>query len=197
MARANQKTPTRKKISPAVKQLVLAEAGHKCANPNCRATITLELHHIEWVKDGGGNVVANLLPLCGYCHGLHTQGHIPRESIETWKYLLESLNNPHRASADLLLVLYREEQEAQAKKAAQQAHAPFIFTGDSLGFLSGLLTSGLIEISSRAFNYGHMLGGHPYFEVTLTAKGRALMKAWLDGTRTGSTAALSMQVAPR
>ena len=44
------------------------EAGYKCGNPTCRNVITLELHHIEYVSDGGGDDPSNLLVLCPYCH---------------------------------------------------------------------------------------------------------------------------------
>jgi 5-methylcytosine-specific restriction endonuclease McrA len=113
----------RKPISDAVRHLVLAEAGYKCANPRCRNVLALELHHVVWVKDGGPNNVENLLALCGHCHGLHTLRHIHASAIATWKSLLQSLNNPNRASADLLLVLYEEEQAETA-----QNHIPFCFT---------------------------------------------------------------------
>jgi hypothetical protein len=32
-------------------------------------------------KDGGGNTALNLLALCGHCHDLHTNGHIPQSAI--------------------------------------------------------------------------------------------------------------------
>ena len=70
----------RKSISPSVREIVLIEAGHKCANPTCRHILTLELHHIVWVKDQGGDDPDNLLALCPNCHSLHTQGHISEKS---------------------------------------------------------------------------------------------------------------------
>lgn len=30
-----------------------------CGNPRCRHILTLELHHIVWVRDGGGNEASN------------------------------------------------------------------------------------------------------------------------------------------
>jgi len=61
------------------------------------------------VKEGGGNEPSNLVALYPNCHSLHTARHIQQQAIGAWKSLLVSLNNPHRASADLLLVLYDEE----------------------------------------------------------------------------------------
>jgi hypothetical protein len=137
----------------------------------------LELHHIVWVKDGGPTTPENLLALCPNCHSLHTAGHIPGEAIRTWKSFLVSLNNPHRATADLLLVLHGEEQRL-ASGSPETTPPAFRFTGDGLSALSGLLTSGLAEISRR-FSGGAF--GIPSFEVRLTDKGKALVDAWVGG----------------
>jgi len=89
-------TERRKRNIPiATRQIILMEAGYKCANPSCRHILTLELHHIVWVKDGGGSDPENLIALCPNCHSLHTNGYIPTEAIEVWKSLLVSLNNPN------------------------------------------------------------------------------------------------------
>ena len=47
-----------------VKRLVLHEAGYRCANPVCRHILTLDVHHLDYVSDGGSNTPYNLLPLC-------------------------------------------------------------------------------------------------------------------------------------
>ena len=60
-----------------------------CANPRCKHILTLELHHIEWIKDDGNNDVSNLIALCSNCHDLHTRGHIPRSAIDTWKCIAQ------------------------------------------------------------------------------------------------------------
>src|SRR5690606_2241058 len=96
-----------------------------------------------------------------------------------WKALLQSLNNPNRASADLLLVLYKEEQDQQ--RVPEQQRVPLTFTGDSLGMLAGLMTSGLIVISQRVNGIGWDGGGRAYFLVELTNRGRELVKAWIAG----------------
>jgi len=60
----------------------------------------------KYVSDGGGDSPENLLPLCPNCHALHHQGHIPRESLRTWKLLLLALNEGFdRRSVDTLLAL--------------------------------------------------------------------------------------------
>src|SRR5690242_13197636 len=83
----------RKKLPSVTRQQVLMEAGYKCGNPTCRHILTLELHHMVWVKDGGGNEPSNLLALCPNCHALHTNGHIPETAIRHWKGMLVALNH--------------------------------------------------------------------------------------------------------
>ncbi|RIL09757.1 hypothetical protein DCC79_10070, partial [bacterium] len=87
---------------------VLREAGYKCANPTCRNILTLQLHHMVWVKDGGESTAINLIALCGHCHDLHTQGHIPATAISHWKGLLHALNHAfNKESMDPLISLKR------------------------------------------------------------------------------------------
>ncbi|MGH7229988.1 MAG: HNH endonuclease [Nitrospiraceae bacterium] len=157
------------------------EAGYKCANPVCRNVLALEVHHIVWVKEGGRSTVDNLLALCGHCHDLHTAGHIPRQAIDAWKSLLVSLNNPSRASVDLLLVLYEEECRVAEDGAPAAKTPPFRFTGDGLGTLAPLITSGLVQVSRRFSGAAYFGGGMPSFEVRLTDRGRQLVGAWRKG----------------
>ena len=179
---SNPKSRKRTTVSNHTRQLLLLESGYKCASPTCRHVLTLELHHITWVKDGGGNEPDNLIALCPNCHALHTKGHIPVEAIVTWKSLLLSLNNHNRGTADLLLVLYREQKRVAATDDPSTSPPPFRFTGDGLGMLSGLMTSGLLEISQRFSGGGHWFGGGgPSYEVRLTEAGIKLVEAWLDG----------------
>ena len=103
-------------IPPAIRQIVLLEAGYKCANPTCRHILTLELHHIVWVKNGGGNDPDNLVALCPNCHSLHTAGHIPADAIPCWKSLLVSLNSSIRASADISLCSIKRNSGLRLRK---------------------------------------------------------------------------------
>src|SRR5687768_8506061 len=103
---------TRTKIRPLVRDEVLREACYMCGNPRCRHILTLELHHMVWVKDGGGNDPTNLIALCPNCHSLHTQGHIPESAIRHWKGILHALNHAfNKESMDLLLYLNRPSFE--------------------------------------------------------------------------------------
>lgn len=173
---------SRKTIQLNTRQLVLLEAGYKCANPACRHIITLELHHIVWVKDDGDNDPNNLLALCPNCHSLHTHGDIPEQAILTWKSLLLALNSTNHATADLLLILSAEEQRIEDSTDAANIPPPFRFTGDGLPALSGLISSGLIEISKRYSGANAWGSSMPSFEVRLTTKGKNLVSAWRSGS---------------
>jgi hypothetical protein len=97
---------------------VLTEAGFMCASPRCRHMLTLEIHHIEEVKAGGGNEPHNLLALCPNCHSGFTRGKIPRSAIEAWKQMLLVVNHGlDRDSLDLLLFLHRLEVPAREEDA--------------------------------------------------------------------------------
>lgn len=175
----------RTRISDATRAIVLLEAGYKCANPACRHILTLELHHIVWVKDGGENGPANLLALCPNCHSLHTRGHIPAQAINTWKSLLIALNSSNHGTADLLLVLAADEARTREPTTGTTFNLPFRFTGDGLPALAGLLTSGIIEICKHFSGVNAWGSSMPSFEVRLTDKGRALVNAWKLGRSTG------------
>ena len=174
----------RKSLSQTVRELVLMEAGYKCANPTCRHILTLELHHIVWIRDDGTNDPDNLLALCPNCHSLHTSGHIPERAIHTWKQLLVSLNSTSRITADLLLVLYDEERRVDRAEDASKVAPPFRFTGDGLPALAGLITAELLTISKRYSGVAYFGASMPSFEVRLTDKGRRFVQAWLEGDAT-------------
>ncbi len=185
----------RKSLSQTVRELVLMEAGYQCANPTCRHILTLDLHHIVWVRDGGTNDPDNLLALCPNCHSLHTSGHIPQRAIHTWKQLLVSLNSASRITADLLLVLYEEEQRVDRAEDASKVPPPFRFTGDGLPALAGLITAGLLAISKRYLGAGTFGASMPSFQVRLTDKGRRFVQAWLEGDPTRVNDVLSDTIA--
>ena len=83
-----------------------------------------------------------------------------------------------------------EQRLLQAIDGSSQA-PPFRFTGDGLGVLAGLLTSGLVEISRRFSGVAYFGGGMPSFEVSLTPAGRRLVEAWRTGKPDAVRAALN------
>lgn len=167
----------RKDPSPMVRDEVLREAGFKCANPTCRNILTLQLHHIIWVKDGGGNEAQNLLALCGHCHDLHTQGHISETAIRHWKGLLVALNQGFsKESMDLLLYLAKPEV------------ADVWYTSDGLLRFAGLIAAGLVEVSDTQHAASVRYGTGPLtstastaVRVKLSEKGQLIVDSWRTG----------------
>jgi len=159
----------RKALTITTRKLVLHEAGYLCANPACRIPLTLDIHHVEYVSDGGGNAPDNLLPLCPNCHARRHSGAIPLESIRAWKMLLITLNEGFdRKSTNLLLEIYALE-------------AVFC-SGDGLLECAPLVASGLVEC--KIWHYpppSPMAGQFGGYAVRLTSKGRLFVEAWKSG----------------
>ena len=148
-----------------------------CGNPCCRHILTLELHHIVWVKDGGENAAINLIALCPNCHALHTQGHIPQSAIRHWKGILHALNHAfNKEGMDLLLFLHQPNVEN------------IWYSGDGLLKFSSLIAAGLVDIVESQFaigaRYGKSAPTSPpvtAVRVKLSEKGQLLVDAWLKG----------------
>lgn len=163
----------RKAIPPSVRDEVLQETGYMCGNPTCRHILTLELHHIVWVKEGGSNDASNLIALCPNCHSLHTHGHIPASAIRHWKGILHALNHAFsRESMDLLLLL--------KTKDAQKMW----LSGDGVLRFAGLIAAGLVEFGEQVWmNQLSIPGPAPAssHKLKLSRRGEALVDAWLAG----------------
>ena len=186
----------RKRRAPtsSIRDEVLREAGYKCANPTCRNILTLQLHHIVWVKDGGGSDAMNLIALCGHCHDLHTQGHIPASAIRHWKGLLHALNHAfNRESMDLLLFLSRSSIEN------------VWYTGHGFLRFAGLVAAGLVEIAESQFAVGVRYGSSSApttppttaLRVRLSEKGRMLVDSWLRGDEAQYKSSLEVDATKR
>ena len=167
------------KIPLSTVQLVLHEAGYRCANPTCRTILTLDLHHLQQVADGGSNAPSNLLALCKNCHGLHHAGVVTPDSIRAWKHLLLALNDGFdRKSVDLLLALHK-----------LGAHW---VTGDGVLECAALVASGLVQSrdgrhktdgSGAHWNNG----GPPIYTLSLTEKGERFVEGWEQGDQSAAT----------
>lgn len=182
-----QKRRRRTPLSQLVRDEVLREAGYMCANPRCRHILTLHIHHIVWVKEGGSNDPNNLVALCPNCHTLHTQGYIPAEAIKHWKGILHALNNAfNKESLDLLLFLYSTSEKIW-------------YSGDGVLKFAGLIAADFAEIiqsqSGRGltkqvggafFGYDDMmLPPGSAHRLALTEKGRAFIESWMTGDEAG------------
>lgn len=63
-------------ITPRLRRQVLARDHHGCTVPGCRAARNLDVHHIRFRSDGGGNKLSNLLTLCSGHHALLHAGQL-------------------------------------------------------------------------------------------------------------------------
>ena len=177
-------TTVRDKVLPATRQAVLMEAGYKCGNQTCRHILTLELHHIVWVKDGGGNDSTNLLALCPNCHSLYTARHIPEEAIRHWKGMLVALNHAFGVrSMDLLLFL-------RATKDKE-----LWYTADGVLQFAGLVAGGLVAITEETVGTPWQITQSSH-RLGLTEQGNALVEAWLEGDEKKFESTWKMAVTP-
>jgi hypothetical protein len=166
----------RKAIPVDTKLLVLHEAGYVCGNPACRCIVTLDMHHLDPVADGGPNDPANLLALCPNCHRRHHNKEIPIESLRAWKMLLVALNHAYdRHSIDVLLLLFRMEK--------------VWITGDGLLGIASAVAAGLIDAKHEIHTIFTGQGSdgrmnrtaESRYELSLSTKGKTLVEAWVSG----------------
>jgi len=161
-------TKEAKQIKPSVKREVLMEAGYKCANPNCRVMLTIEIHHMWRVADGGTNTLDNLIALCPNCHTAHHHGIIPEEAIRVYKSVLVALTGAYDLpTIDDLLFLEKTER-------------PLNYSADGVLHFRRLIASGLAKTK---LSVGEASGG---WEVTshridLTERGKNILNAWRQG----------------
>jgi len=150
----------RRSLPVDVKQQVLHEGGFRCGNPVCRSILTLDIHHLELVSEGGANTPDNLLAVCPNCHALHHQGNIPVASLRAWKLLLLALNQAFDThTVDILLTL----------STIPKLHVG----GEGVLQCTGAIASGLVQF--RVEHTGSELS------VQLSEKGRHFVEAWKAG----------------
>lgn len=153
-------TSNRKATPVDVKALVLHEAGYRCANPACRTILTIEIHHLDRVSEGGSNTPENLVALCPNCHALHHKGTITLSSLRSWKFLLLALNEAFdRKLVDLVLALHKIREVR--------------VSGDGVLQCSPGIASGLINVETRRHSDDYW--------VSLSDKGRCFVHAWQQG----------------
>lgn len=172
------KQKKRKPIPRHIRQLVLIESGYMCGNPRCRTILTLELHHIDPVRDGGSNESSNLIALCPNCHSMHEKGIIPQEAIYVWKNMIISINSTNISNIDTLLHIY--------KMSENKILEPYIrYSAESLVHFAGLLNSGLLRADFEFGSRSGMMDTVPIsvFKIELTPYGLRLVDAWLEGNK--------------
>lgn len=158
----------RKALPIDTRSTILHECGYKCGNPSCRMILTLEIHHLEQVADGGTNEPTNLLALCPNCHTLHHNGIIPIESLRAWKHLLLSLNHAFDSRLiDLLLAL---------KKLRR-----IWISGDGVIQCAPGIASGLIKVEPQI--------NTDNYSASLTEKGMEFVIQWEAGNERAAISA--------
>jgi len=78
-------------VTPRMRRQVLARDHHACTVPGCRSARNLDLHHIEYQRDGGGHEISNITIVCtGHHQQLHEgaltiRGKAPGALEFTWR----------------------------------------------------------------------------------------------------------------
>ncbi len=164
-----------RRVSINVKQHVLHESGYRCGNPCCRHPLTLDIHHLFYVSEGGTSSPDNLLPLCPNCHAMHHRGDIATDSLRAWKMLLLSLNEAFdRRSIDMLLAI--DKIKGKVVK---------LISGDGVFDYAPLVASGLISVSERWLQTttGITSGQTMMYTAQLTDKGQQFLEGWKSGNQ--------------
>jgi hypothetical protein len=159
----------RKRPDRSVIEAVLLEAGYRCANPVCRYPLTLHMHHIEYVSEGGTNDAWNILVLRTRCHEEHHREQlIPRSAIRAWKQLLMTLNAAFdRRAVDILLALHKLGR--------------VWMSGDGFVHCAPLIASGLVDFEQVGKGSWSPELPNPPCSVCLSPRGSGFVEAWKAG----------------
>lgn len=65
-------------------EMIIHRVGTICCYPNCKETISLDVHHIVPRHEGGTNNASNLIVLCPKYHRLADRGAIPRRRLKMY-----------------------------------------------------------------------------------------------------------------
>ena len=71
-------------IPAKIKRMVLVEAGHRCAIPQCRH-LDVDIHHIDPWESCQTHEYENLIAICPNCHRRAENGDIDRKSLRLYK----------------------------------------------------------------------------------------------------------------
>ncbi len=167
MARSNTKIPVN------VRELVLTEAGYRCAVPTCRLPTPIDVHHIKPLADGGTDDAENLIVLCASCHvRYHREGRPSRSAILAYKTILRSISRGFDwESVDLLLFVY-------SKANLSQLH----ISGDGILRFAKLLVAGLIDYGPVQLGANVVRGSYyRYYSLRPTERGETLVRLWKSG----------------
>jgi hypothetical protein len=167
----------REKISLKIKAQILHESGYQCSNPICRSLLTLDIHHIEKVSDGGGNSPENLIALCPNCHRRYHDGEITLDSIKAWKYLLMALNEAYDKKSINYLLLLNKSGPLFVRSEGLIEFASLIASGN-VDFVEDQKRES-IEIDLFASKTKPILVSG--YSVLLSRKGKSFVENWING----------------
>lgn len=172
MARSTRNTAKpreRKNLPVSTRELLLTECGYRCAVPNCRNILALDMHHINEVQAGGSDDPANLIALCPTCHRLYHRGDISSDSIYSYKAMLVAISRAFDIDAvDRLMFL-----NGCAKDF-------LVVSGDGLLHFGRLIAAGLATVHLKANNNWQIVT----YAVNISDKGHLIIEAWKQGDRT-------------
>lgn len=158
----------RKSIPVGTQRAVLIECGYRCATPTCGQILTLDIHHLDYVCEGGSNDPENLIALCPNCHRLHHSGVIPTDALRVWKGVLVARNAPYNIeSFDLLRYLDKMGR--------------VVLSPDGTLRLAALIAEGLVSARLEFDGPSNMRHRQPGYVVSLTERGAATLRAWVQG----------------
>jgi hypothetical protein len=132
------------RVTPALREYVLARDKHRCRVPGCRSARNLELHHLEHQAHGGSHDEQNIVTICGGHHGAHHDGtlilrgtsdaleviRLDEEPVETFhvKNAGEKVSEVAVFQTDAVLALktlgFKKDVAARAVREALEHDAP-------------------------------------------------------------------------
>ena len=133
------------------------------------------MHHLWEVSGGGGDDIANLIALCPTCHALYHRGTISAESIYAYKAMLVAIGRAFDVDAiDRLLFLDVCRKDF------------LVLSGDGVLHFSRLIAAGFVDVELKANNAWQLVT----YAVNISPKGKMLIHAWKNGSRTDIADAL-------
>src|SRR5260370_33623466 len=143
--KAKSKPRERDNLPLKTRVILLTESGYRCAVPNCRNILALDMHHIWEVSAGGSDDPSNRIALCPTCHALYHRGTIRQESIYVYKAMLVAITRAFDVEAiDRLLFLESCKKDF------------LVVSGDGLLHFSRLIAAGLATVEQKPNNNWHL-----------------------------------------
>jgi hypothetical protein len=103
-------------VTPRIRRQVLARDHHRCTVDGCRSARNLDLHHIEYQRDGGKHELSNMTTVCSGHHAqvhsgaLTIRGKAPDALACTWR----ELEVPHEETVGRTAETRNDDQHGMA-----------------------------------------------------------------------------------